>query len=116
MSKKYKPIPLAREVIPAERLEEACCFCRERTTYWTDVLQRTEEQQVPCCIECSETFRQKDVPSKQYWLRVVSLVLHESGRAFRAGRQSMLAGEGEPEPESEAKPEPAKGGNSVAAQ
>lgn len=114
MSKKYKPIPLARELLPEDRLEDACCFCRDRTTYWTDVLQRTEEQQVPCCVICADIYRQKDVPSKQYWLVVVSLVIHESGNAFRAGRQSALAGEGKSEPEP--KPEPTKGGNSVAAQ
>ncbi len=114
MSKTYKPIPLARELLPEDRLEETCCFCREPTTYWTDVLQRSEEQQVPCCTICADTYRQKDVPSKQYWLVVVSLVLRESGMAFRAGRQSALAGEGKPKPEP--KPEPASDGNTAVAE
>lgn len=113
MSKTYKPIPLARELLPEDRLEEACCFCRELTTYWSDILQRSEEQQVPCCTVCADTFRQKDVPSKQYWLRVVSLVLHESGKAFRAGRQWAIAeGEGKTEPKSE----PATDGNTAVAE
>jgi len=94
MSKKYKPIPLATEDMPDDRVEESCAFCRERTIFWTDILQRSEEQQVPCCTICAETFRQKDVPSKQYWLVVVSLVMRESAMAFRAGRRSAQTQEG----------------------
>ena len=89
MAKTYKPIPLAQEEMPHDRVEETCCFCREKTTFWTDVMQRTEEQQVPCCEICADHFRQKDVPTKEYWLVVVSLLLLESAKSFRAGRKSM---------------------------
>jgi hypothetical protein len=40
---------------------ERCCFCRERTNWWT--------RGVPCCRSCATHAQLCDVPNKATWLR-----------------------------------------------
>lgn len=91
MSKQHKPIPIEQENMPDERVRERCCFCWEPTTWWTDIMQRRPEQQVACCVECSEKYRQLDVPSKKYWFLMDDVIKHESSKAFVGGRRSVGA-------------------------
>lgn len=59
-------IPVKPEPDP-EPPYERCCFCRCRTTFWTELKNRTPGQQVACCEDCAKTHSQRQVPSKKKW-------------------------------------------------
>jgi len=48
---------------------EKCCFCRDRTPWWTSLPSRRGGQQVACCPTCASRGDPKDVPSKTDWCR-----------------------------------------------
>jgi len=84
------PIPIEQESNPEERCKEPCCFCRARTTWWTDIRHRSPSAQVACCEDCADQWRQMDVPSKSYWFAREKLLTYESAKSFLAGRQSVI--------------------------
>lgn len=47
---------------------EACCFCHQPTTYWTNLPSRTPGEQVACCPWCADIFTADVVPTKDAWL------------------------------------------------
>lgn len=59
--------------VPIEKQEdleppyERCCFCRNRTTFWTNLPDRTHGQQVACCPGCACSYKPKEVPTKDAW-------------------------------------------------
>lgn len=60
------PIPIRIDpdaVYPYKR----CCFCRERTTSLTQLLDRTPDKQVPCCPECATCYKSEAVPTREDW-------------------------------------------------
>jgi hypothetical protein len=60
-------------MIPIEREPEAtppyeqCCFCWNRTPFWTTLADRKGGAQVACCQECAKTHEPKEVPTKDAW-------------------------------------------------
>lgn len=46
---------------------ERCCFCRERTTFWTDLSDRKPGEQVACCPGCACCREPSEVPTKAAW-------------------------------------------------
>lgn len=39
---------------------ERCCFCRDRTPYWT-------KKDVAICLSCAKIHVESEVPSKREW-------------------------------------------------
>lgn len=56
------------EIDPEEPIKERCCFCLERTSYWTNLSGRNEGAQVACCPKCAKTHDAKEVPTKKEWM------------------------------------------------
>lgn len=49
--------------------QERCCFCRARTSFWTEMPDRKPGDQVACCEGCARQAFPADVPSKRVWCR-----------------------------------------------
>lgn len=70
MSTKAKAIPLKREPAGFSRGSwewERCCFCRTRTPYWTNLIDRSGGEQVACCETCAAVKMATQVPTKREW-------------------------------------------------
>lgn len=61
-------IPIGAEPDPSRSWErERCCVCRDRTTTWTVLPDRTPGAQVALCADCAATTEPADVPTKDAW-------------------------------------------------
>lgn len=59
-------IPIEREPDNDPPLER-CCFCRNRTKYWTVLASRKPGEQVACCESCAKEHKPSEVPTKHAW-------------------------------------------------
>lgn len=62
-----RTIPVAVERGGFGPPHEECCFCFTPTPLWTNLPDRKPGEQVACCLECSQTRKREEVPSKQQW-------------------------------------------------
>jgi hypothetical protein len=59
-------------MIPIQNYEgslKRCCFCRIPTSFWTELKNRSLNEQVACCPECAYRALPDDVPTKKSWVR-----------------------------------------------
>jgi hypothetical protein len=52
---------------PEGEAVEACCFCRKPSLTWTALPERTDGEQVACCVRCAIHARPHHVPTKKEW-------------------------------------------------
>jgi len=52
---------------------ERCCFCRERTKFWTSLPGRKPGEQVACCKHCASRGEPHECLTKDDWCRRESI-------------------------------------------
>lgn len=52
----------------ASPVRENCCFCRQLTRYWADIVN------VACCPRCASEANNSDLPSKKEWFRKEEII------------------------------------------
>lgn len=67
--KRPSGVPVEHEPndFPIAHIQEACCFCRKPTRYWTALADRKPGQQVACCQSCAAAHKPSEVPTKDAW-------------------------------------------------
>lgn len=63
------PIVEEKDVQLRKQEQECCCFCREKTRWWTDMPERKPGEQVACCPKCAKVATPEDLPTKEAWCR-----------------------------------------------
>jgi hypothetical protein len=62
------PVKKEKKAQGERSVPESCAICCRDSAYWTDLPDRSQEQQVACCRRCAKYNSPRDVPTKLEWL------------------------------------------------